>query len=234
MYKNIIRFYSCFCFNYPKCRYKTDCISPIRRWLKCTHTTAKVRFFCKASLAFKIVFCVKIFPTSNNFLDAYTNLVVTAPANALYVYTLPVYTLPVYTLPVKYATLKTWWQFRRGNTYILFTLGNRCTPCYATHTTFATFCWGNNRVLFTSGNRCTSCHATHASCQRGHLVDIQDNQFIFKCDPLQSQHRPEHTVCLLLKWFCKIGESVISTRKGFRTHFMLRRNDIVLDRIFNP
>ena len=39
---------------------------------------------------------------------------------------------------------------------------------------------------------------------------------------------------VLLETFFKTGKSVIDTQSVFRAHFMLRRNDSVPDRIFNP
>ena len=39
---------------------------------------------------------------------------------------------------------------------------------------------------------------------------------------------------LLLKHFFNTSESVIVTQRAFRAHFILRRNDAVQDRIFNP
>ena len=46
-----------------------------------------------------------------------------------------------------------------------------------------------------------------------------------------------HTVYFLLKRlfvFFKTDESVIPIQRAFRAHFMLQRNDAVLDRILNP
>ena len=82
MYKNINCFFS-FLFIFQNVRMSGVNVS--RRWLKCTHAGATVRFFSETSLPFCFVLPgSKFFPVLYNFPETHAILVITPSANALH------------------------------------------------------------------------------------------------------------------------------------------------------
>ena len=149
MYKNINYFFSCFYLTIRNVR--TGWVRASQSWLKCIHRRDGEVFLWNHSV---FLFCsaqVEIFPGLYDFLDTYTNLVVTRPVYALYM------DAPA----VKRATCATYLALLMRNTCVVFTLGNRYTSCNTTLQPMRHFHCGI--ILFTLGNMCTSCYATHAT-----------------------------------------------------------------------
>ena len=144
MFKNIICFYSFFYF--PKSTYGS---SRRESWwgLKCarthththTHTGASVRFFCETFLLFCFVLPGSTFSLVYRIFRTPTQSSLSNVPPTRCTWTRLLSSMPHMQLTR---------HFRWGDTFILVTLGNRCTSCCTTNATYVAFPLGHHPVYF--------------------------------------------------------------------------------------